>query len=80
MMTHFLRNSVTVTVLWPREAGAVYHVNISPVTELTTAMSHNSFVVNLTVSYDIQYNLNVSIASNLCDATTTRVLKYGKSQ
>jgi hypothetical protein len=77
MMTRFLRNSVTVTLQWP---GAVYHANISPVTELTTAMSHNSFVVNLTVSYDIQYNLNVSIASNLCDATTTRVLKYGKSQ
>jgi hypothetical protein len=77
MMNHFLRNGVTVTLLWPQEAG-VYHVNVSPVTEFTTATSHNSFVLNLTISYNIQYQVNVSIASNHCDVTTTRLLKYGK--
>jgi hypothetical protein len=81
MMNHFLRNSVIVTLQWPREAG-VYSVNASPapVTELTTVMSHNSFVLNLTISYNIQYQVNVSITSNLCDVTTTRLLKYGKLQ
>ena len=79
MVNHLLSNSVTVTLQWPREAGAVYHVNISPLIEMNTAMSHDSFVINLTVSYNIQYKLNVSIASDLCDATTTRVLRYGKS-
>ena len=74
LANHFTRNSVTVTLQWPREAGAVYSVNVSPEasnTEMNTAMSHNSFVLNLTVSYNIQYKLNVSITSNLCDATTT---------
>ena len=77
-MNHFLRNSVTVTLQWPREAGAVYSSNILPLTEIiTTAMNHNSIVINLTISYNIQYT--VSIASNLCDATSTSIiLKYGK--
>jgi creatinine amidohydrolase/Fe(II)-dependent formamide hydrolase-like protein len=79
MVNHFLRNTVTVTLQWPREAGAVYSVNVLPVIEVTTATSHNSIVISLTISYDIQYQLNVSIASNLCDVTTTRLLKYGKS-
>ena len=79
LVNRFSRNSVTVTLQWPREAGAVYSVNISPLTEMNTAMSHDSIVINLTVSYNIQYKLNVSIASDLCDATTTRALKYGKS-
>ena len=77
MVNRFLRNNVTVTLQWPREAGAVYSVNVSPFTEMNTAMSHDSFVINLTVSYNIQ--LNVSITSNLCDVTITRVLNYGKS-
>ena len=80
MVNHFLRNSIIITLQWPREVGAVYSVNVSPLTEMNTAMNHDSFVINLTISYDIQYKLNVSIASDLCDATTTRVLKYGKSQ
>ena len=80
MVNHFLRNNVTVTLQWPQEAGAVYHVNVSPLTEMNTAMSHDSasFETNLTTSYNIQYKLNVSIISNLCNATITRVLKYGK--
>ena len=78
MVNHFLRNSIIVTLQWLREAGAVYNVSVLPVTEFTTAMSHDSFVINLTVSYNIQ--LNVSIASNLCGVTTTRVLNYGKSR
>jgi hypothetical protein len=80
VVNHFLRNSMIVTFQWPLEAG-VYHVDISPapVTELTTATSHNSFVINLTISYNMQYKLNISITSNLCDVTTTRVLKYSKS-
>ena len=80
MVNHFLRNSVTVTLQWPLEAGAVYHVNVLPLTEMNNAMSHDSFMINLTISYNVQYKLNVSIVSNHCNATTytTRVLKYGK--
>ena len=79
-MNHFMRNSVTVTLQWPREDGAVYNINVSPFTEFTNVTGHNSasIVINLTISYNIQYN--VSIASSLCGVATTRVLKYGKSR
>ena len=76
MVNQLLRNSVIVTLQWPREAGAVYHVSVSPEishTELTNAMT---VMINLTVSYNIQYN--VSIVSSLCGVTTTKVLNYGK--
>jgi hypothetical protein len=79
MVNYFLRNSVRVSLLWPREVG-LYSVNVLPVTEVTNATSHDSFVISLTISYNIQYKLNVSIASNLCDVTTTRLLEYSKSQ
>ena len=75
MVSHFLRNSVTVTLQWPRKAGAVYSVNVmpeTPHTELTNTM-HDHVLINLTISYNTQYN--VSIASRLC-VTTTRVLKF----
>ena len=79
LVNQLLRNNgVIVTLQWPRESGAVYHVNILPEmshTELTT-MSHNIFTINLTTSYNIQYN--VSIVSSLCGVTTTKVLNYGK--
>ena len=78
LMNHFLRKSVTVALQWPREAGAVYTVNVLPFTEITNITSHNSIVINLTISYDTQYN--VSIVSSLCGVTTTRILKYGESQ
>ena len=77
MVNQLLRSDdVTVTFQWPREAGAVYHVNVSPETphiELTNVMT---VMINLTVSYNIQYN--VSIVSSLCGVTTTKVLNYGK--
>ena len=76
MVNHFLRNSIAVTLQWLREAGAVYNVSVSSLTEMNTAMSHDSFVINLTVSYNIQYK--VSIVSSLCGVTTTKVLNYGK--
>ena len=56
--------------------GAVYHINVSPEIlhiQLTNAMI---IMINLTVSYNIQYN--VSIVSSLCGVTTTRVLNYSK--
>ena len=77
-MNHFLTNNVTVTLQWPREPGAVYSVSVSPQTphtELTT-MNYDIFAINLTVSYNIQYN--VSIDSSLCGIITTKVLNYGK--
>ena len=78
MVNQLLSNDdVTVTLQWPREAGAVYHVNVLPQiphTELTNAMT--IIMINLTVSYNIQYN--VSIVSSLCGVTTTKVLNYGK--
>ena len=77
LMNHFLRNSVTVTLQWPREAGAVYHVNVSPFTEFTNnSTNHDSVVINLTISYNIQYN--VSVVTSLCGVTTTKMLNYGK--
>ena len=80
MVNHFLRNSVTVTLQWPREAGAVYRVNIipeAPHTELTN--HHNNVVMSLTISYNIQYNVSIVHVSSLCGVTTctTKILKYG---
>jgi hypothetical protein len=79
MVNELLRSDdVIVTLQWPREDGALYHVSVSP--ELShnerASMEHNTTTINLTVSYDVQYN--VSIVSSLCGVTTTRVLKYGK--
>ena len=67
-------NSVTVILQWPREPGAIYHINIKPETP------HNEFITDhhnivVTISYNIQYN--VSIESSLCGVTTTEVLNYG---
>ena len=81
LLNQVLRNNnVTVTLQWPREAGAIYHVNVLPETshtELTNTMSHNlSIMINLTTSYNIRYN--VSIVSSLCGVTTTKMLNYGK--
>ena len=77
MVNQLLKSDdVTVTLQWPREPGAVYSVSVSPDishTELNNAMT---VMINLTVSYNIQYN--VSIVSSLCGVTTTRVLNYGK--
>ena len=39
-------------------------------------MNYDIFAINLTVSYNIQYN--VSIDSSLCGIITTKVLNYGK--
>jgi hypothetical protein len=77
MVNHFLRNSVTVTLQWPQEAGAVYHVNVSP--EIShierTSMRHDIFTINFTIFYNAQHN--ISIVSSLCGVTTTSVLNYG---
>ena len=77
MVNQLLSNDdVTVTLQWPREPGAVYHINVSPQTphiQLTNAMI---IMVNLSVSYNILYN--ASIISSLCGVTTTKVLNYGK--
>jgi hypothetical protein len=79
MANQLLRSDdVIVTLQWSQEAGAVYQVNILPEkshAELTS-MRHDIFTINLTISYNIQYN--VSIVSSLCGVTTNSVLKYGK--
>ena len=77
-----VNNSVTVTLQWPREAGAVYSVNVlpeAPHTELTN--HHNDVVINLTISYNIQYNASI-VAISLCGVTTatTKILKYGRCE
>ena len=71
-----LLGNVTVTLQWPGEPGAVYSVNIMPETPHNEFISnhHNNVVINLTIFYNIQYD--VSIVSSLCGVTTTRVLKY----
>ena len=77
LMNQLLRNNnVTVIFQWPREAGAVYHVSVTPETPYTelTNTSHNS-MINMTISYNIQYS--VSIIS--CGVTTIHeILEYGK--
>ena len=78
-MNQVLRNSnITVTLQWPRKAGAVYHVNVLPETSHTELKSQSTMTIatNLTISYDTQYN--VSMISSLCGVTTTKVLNYGK--
>ena len=71
-------NNVTVTLQWFQEAGIVYHVNVLPENLMshTEFVSHDTTTINLTLSYNIQYN--VSIVSSLCGVTTTKVLNYGK--
>ena len=79
LVNNYLRNGIRITLQWPREPGAIYDVNVLPVTQVINIMSHNSLMINLTISYNVQYELNVSISSSFCDATITRVLKYSKS-
>ena len=68
---------ITVTLQWPREPGAVYHVSVSPEISHTELISmEHVLTTNLTISYDIQYN--VSIVSSLCGITTTKVFNYGE--
>ena len=69
-------DDVTVTLQWPREAGAVYSVNVSPQTPLTELTNAMTIMINLTISYNTRYNM--SIVSSLCGITTTKVLNYGK--
>ena len=78
MVNQLLSNDdVTVTLKWPQEPGAVYHVNVSPETPHTALTNTTlTIMINLTVSYNILYN--VSIVSSLCGVTTTKVLNYGK--
>ena len=82
-MNQILEDSnVAVTLQWSQEAGAVYHVDTMPepshtefVTDDDNTM-HNNVVINLTISYNIQYN--VSIVSSLCGVTTTKTMKYSR--
>ena len=78
LTNHFhTKLNVTVTLQWPREAGAVYNVSIKPQISNTELFKVTSTVTaNLTLSYNIQYN--VSIVSSLCGVITTKVLYYGK--
>ena len=73
---HLNNDDVIVTLQWPREAGAVYHINVSPETPHIKVTNIMTIMIYLTVSYNIQYN--VSIVSSLCGVTTTKMLNYGK--
>ena len=78
MVNQLLKSDdVTVTLQWPREPGVVYHIIVTPeIFSSHTKLSHNTITTNLTISYNIQYN--VSIVSSLCGVTTSKVLNYGK--
>ena len=78
LVNQLLGNSdVTVTLQWPREPGVVYHIIVLPeIFSSHTKLSHSTITTNLTISYNIQYN--VSIVSSLCGVTTTKVFNYGK--
>ena len=73
-------DDVTVTLQWLREPGAVYSVNVSPEISHTehTSMGYSILAMNLTISYDIQYNVSIISLTSLCGVTTTKTLKYGK--
>ena len=76
LVNRFLRNGIRIKNQGVQEPGTLYDVNILPVTQVINATNHNSIMINLTISYNIQYELNISISSSLCsDITTTRVLK-----
>ena len=79
MVNQLLRSDdVTIILEWPREAGAIYHISVSPeISHIESpSVGQAYFAINLTISYNVQYN--VSIVSSLCGVTTTKVLKYGK--
>ena len=77
LLNQFLEDSnVTVTLQWPPEPGAVYNVDTMPETPHNEFISNYNNILNLTIFYNIQYN--VSIISSLCGVTTTKVLKYGR--
>jgi hypothetical protein len=77
MVNQRLRSDdVIITHQWPQEDGAVYNHNISPEIPHALLTNATTVTINLTISYNIQYN--VSIVSSLCGVTTTRVLNYGK--
>ena len=66
-------DDVTVTLQWLQEPGAVYRFNVLPDTshtELTRIMSLDSITVNLTLFYNIQYN--VFIVSSLAVSPQAR--------
>ena len=69
-------DDVTVTLQWLREPGAVYYVSVLPQVHYTNLTNAMTIMINLAVSYDTPYNVN--IASSLCGVTTIKVLKYGK--
>ena len=71
-------NHITITLQWLREAEAVYHIKSLPQTPHTEVINATTVMINLTISYNIQYN--VSIVLSLCGVTTTKVLRfnYGK--
>ena len=74
-MNHFLRNSVIVTLQWPREPGAVYSSDVLPLTEMITTYTgtnHNSFVINLTISYNIFFFFVYNISCFLIIAKDTQ--------
>ena len=67
-------DTVTVTVEWTQPVGAVYNVKILPsVTMLSTGSTNQ-----LTIPYNIEYNLTVETTAP-CGTNTTALirLKYG---
>ena len=76
MVNQLLRSDeVTVTLQWPQEPGAVYHVDEIAHVE-HSSMRHSIFTINLTISYNSQYN--ITIISSLCGVTTFKILQYGE--
>ena len=68
-------NNVTVTMEWPQQLGAVYNVIVVPLVPITPV---SSGVGELTVSYNVKYNLSV-VAVTPCGNTTAFIgLHYGE--
>lgn len=73
---HLGMTNVTVMLEWAQENGVTFNVHVFPTVELEY-IRNNSLL--LTISYNIQYHIN--IVTRLCgqyNTTTTVTLKYGK--
>ena len=77
---HFGIDKVTTILEWVQESGAFYNISIVP--QVMTLRIIRSTSVQLTVSYNIQYNVSIVAFDSLCgqnSAITALELNFGES-
>ena len=70
-----LLDNVTVTVEWTQQIGALYNVRVMPLVPIVFIGNVSS---QLTLSYNIEYNLSVVAVTPCGNATSFIRLNYGK--